>query len=417
MAKRDYYEVLGVGKSVDEKELKSAYRKKAMEFHPDRNPDNKEAEEKFKEVNEAYEILSDPEKRAAYDNYGHAAFEQGGMGGAGGFGGFGGFEGGFGGFEDIFGDIFGSAFGGGSRQRRNAPTKGEDIRYRMSISFEEAAFGTEKEITITREDECSTCHGTGAKAGTKASTCSTCHGSGQVNRQVKTPFGAMMSTTTCPTCGGTGETIDEKCENCHGRKTETKRVNKKVRIPAGVDDGSTIRMSGEGNSGLRGGPKGDVYITINVLPHKQFRREGYNVWLDIPISFVDASLGSEIKVPTLDGEVKYKIPEGTQTGTIFRMRGKGITYLNSDRRGDQMIKVTVQVPKKLNREQEEALREFDRKMNPQKYKEDLTKKPSEKAQEEDQPKESGKNTKTASANSGSKKKSIFKKMKDMVDPD
>lgn len=423
MAKRDYYEVLGVNKSVDEKELKKAYRKKAMEYHPDRNPDNKEAEEKFKEVNEAYEILSDSEKRAAYDKYGHAAFEQGGMGGAGGFGGFGGFESTGFGFEDIFGDIFGGAFGGGSRQRRNAPTKGEDIRYRMNISFEEAAFGTEKEITITREDECSVCHGTGAKPGTHSSTCPTCHGSGQVNKQVRTPFGAMMSTSTCPTCGGSGEVITEKCEKCHGRKTETKRINKKVRIPAGVDDGSTIRMPNEGHQGTRGGPKGDVYITISVTPHKQFKREGYNVWLDIPLSFVDATLGAEIKVPTLDGEVKYKIPEGTQTGTVFRMRGKGITYLNSDRRGDQLIRVTIQTPKKLNAKQKAALKEFDELLNPQKYtkiekeareKEDTAAK--NKPAETIDSKETSK-PKEENVGADSKKKGIFKKIKEIVDPE
>lgn len=430
MAKRDYYEVLGVSKSADEKELKKAYRKKAMQYHPDRNPDNKEAEEKFKEVNEAYEILSDAEKRAAYDNYGHSAFEQGGMGGAGGFGGFGGFEGGFGGFEDIFGDLFGGAFGGGasSRQRRNAPVKGDDIRYRMNISFEEAAFGTEKEITITREDECSLCHGSGAKGGSGASQCPTCHGVGQVQRQVKTPFGVMMSNTTCPTCGGSGEVIEEKCERCHGRKTETKRVNKKVRIPAGVDDGATIRMPNEGNQGQRGGPKGDVYITISVSPHKVFKREGYNVWLDIPINFVDAALGAEIKVPTLDGEVKYKIPEGTQTGTIFRMKGKGITYLNSDRRGDQLIKVTIQTPKKLTAKQKAALKEFDELLNPKKYTSDkksgsaeentkkskATKITEEKVADQNFDKNDKKNDKMEDNSSGSKK-GIFKRMKEAVD--
>lgn len=403
MAKRDYYEVLGVGKNVDEKELKKAYRKKAMEFHPDRNPDNKEAEEKFKEVNEAYEILSDAEKRAAYDNYGHAAFEQGGMGS--GFGGFqGGFSGGFGGFEDIFGDLFGSAFGGGSRRQRNAPTKGGDIRYRMSISFEEAAFGTEKEISITREDECSVCHGSGAKPGTGAKTCPTCHGSGQVSRQVKTPFGAMMSTTTCPTCNGAGEIIEQKCEKCHGSKVETVKVKKKVRIPAGIDDGATIRMSGEGHQGMKGGPKGDVYITVNVSPHKHFKREGYNVWLEVPISFVDATLGAEIKVPTLDGEVKYKIPEGTQTGTVFRMKGKGITFLNSERRGDQMIKVIIQTPKKLSAKQKEALRSFDELLNPRKYTQDFEKS-SDKNQEPI----------SSEANNEEEKKGFFQKVKDFMD--
>lgn len=409
MAKRDYYEVLGVGKTADEKELKKAYRKKAMEYHPDRNPDNKEAEEKFKEVNEAYEVLSDTDKRAAYDQFGHAAFEQGGMGS--GFGGFQGGFSGFGGFEDIFGDLFGGAFGGGgSRQRRNGPVKGSDIRYRMNISFEEAAFGTEKEITITREDECSVCHGTGAKAGTQPQKCSTCGGSGQVNRQVKTPFGMMMSTTTCPTCNGSGEVIGEKCERCHGSKVETKRVNKKVRIPAGVDDGATIRMSGEGNSGLRGGPKGDVYITIQVSAHKQFQRDGYNVWLEIPISFVDATLGAEIKVPTLDGDVKYKIPEGTQTGTVFRLKGKGITFLNSDRRGDQLIRVIIQTPKKLNSKQKEALKNFDKLLNPKKYREDETEKV-------DSQKSDSKQDAMNHEEQGEEKKGFFQRVKDLMDGD
>lgn len=407
MAKRDYYEVLGVSKTADEKELKKAYRKKAMEYHPDRNPDNKEAEEKFKEVNEAYEVLSDTEKRAAYDRFGHAAFEQGGMGS--GFGGFQGGFSGFGGFEDIFGDLFGGAFGGGSRQRRNSPIKGSDIRYRMNISFEEAAFGVEKEITITREDECSACHGTGAKAGTQPQKCGTCGGSGQVNRQVKTPFGMMMSTTTCPTCQGAGEVITEKCEKCHGAKTETKRTNKKVRIPAGIDDGATIRMAGEGNQGMRGGPKGDVYITVNVSPHKHFRREGYNVWLEIPISFVDAALGADIKVPTLDGDVKYKIPEGTQTGTVFRLKGKGITFLNSDRRGDQMIKVIIQTPKKLNAKQKDALKNFDKLLNPKKYR-DV---PSSDSEDNIEPESIHDNHTEESGET--EKKGFFKKMKDFME--
>lgn len=432
VAKRDYYEVLGVGKTVEDKDLKKAYRKKAMEFHPDRNPDNKKAEEKFKEVNEAYEILSDPEKRAAYDNYGHAAFEQGGMGGPGGFGGFEGGFGGFGGFEDIFGDLFGSAFGGGSRQRRNSPMKGQDIRYRMNISFEEAAFGTEKEITITREDECGLCHGTGAKPGTSPKTCPTCNGIGQVNRQVKTPFGTMNSTTTCPNCNGTGEVIEEVCPNCHGSKVETKKINKKIRIPAGVDDGATIRLTGEGNQGMRGGPKGDVYIIINVSAHKLFKREGYNVWLDIPISFVDAAIGAELKVPTLDGEVKYKIPEGTQTGTVFRMKGKGITFLNSDKRGDQLIKVTIQTPKKLTNKQKEALMEYDKLLNPKKYSEtdkaarsgssseEKIKKEETKTTNQTNTKSSAKKNESESQNeepNDSEKKGFFKKVKDFMEGD
>lgn len=353
MAKKDYYEVLGVSRDADDKEIKKAFRKKAMEFHPDRNPDDKVAEDKFKEVNEAYEHVSDPQKRAAYDKFGHAAFEQGGPGG-GGFGGFSG--GGFGGFEDIFEGIFG---GGGSRQRRNGPQKGEDIRYRMNITFEEAAFGVEKEINITREEDCSECNGSGAKKGTHAKTCPTCHGSGQMQKQVRTPFGTMMSATTCSTCNGTGEVIDEKCSKCRGRKTETVKAKKSVKIPAGIDDGSTLRIAGEGQPGSKGGPKGDVYLTINVLPHKQFERDGNNVWLEIPITFTQATLGADIEVPTLDGKVKYKITEGTQTGTIFRLKGKGIPFIsNPDRRGDQMIRVTVETPRNLTSRQREILTEF-----------------------------------------------------------
>lgn len=356
MAKRDYYEVLGINKSADDKEIKKAFRKKAMDYHPDRNPDNKGAEDKFKEVNEAYEHLSDPDKRAAYDKFGHAAFEQGGMGG-GGFGGFGG-GGGFSGFEDIFGDIFGGGFGGGSQRRRTGPMKGEDLRYRINISFEEAAFGVEKEIYIQREDECSLCHGTGAKPGTSPHKCNTCHGSGTVQKQVRTPFGTMMSSAACSTCNGSGEVIDEKCPQCKGHKTQSARIKKAIKIPAGVDDGSSLRISGEGQPGVRGGPRGDVYLTINVNPHEKFERDGNNVWLEMGIAFVQATLGDELEVPTLDGQVKYKIPAGTQTGTIFRLKGKGIPFINSDRRGDQMIKVDVIVPKDLTEKQKEILRDF-----------------------------------------------------------
>lgn len=368
MAKRDYYEVLGINKSADDKEIKKAFRKKAMEFHPDRNPDDKVAEDKFKEVNEAYEHLSDPDKRAAYDKFGHAAFEQGGMGG-----GFSGFGGGFGGFEDIFGDIFGGGFGG-TQKRRTGPMKGDDLRYRIQITFEEAAFGVEKEIYIQREDECTTCHGTGAKPGTSPHRCSTCNGSGTVQKQVRTPFGTMMSSATCPTCNGSGEVIDEKCTKCKGRKTESVKIKKSIKIPAGVDDGSSLRISGEGQPGIRGGPRGDVYLTINVLPHEKFERDGNNVWLELGISFVQMALGDEIEVPTLDGNVKYKIPAGTQTGTIFRLKGKGIPFINSDRRGDQMIKVDVEVPKDLTEKQKELLREFAQESGETDIKENSTKK-------------------------------------------
>ena len=410
MAKKDYYEVLGVSKDADEKEIKKAFRKKAMEFHPDRNPDNKEAEAKFKEVNEAYEHISDPQKRAAYDRFGHAAFEQGGPGaGAGaGAGGFGGGFGGFGGFEDIFEGIFGGGFGAtGSRQRRNGPQKGEDIRYRMNITFEEAAFGAEKEINITREEECSECHGSGAKQGTSAKTCPVCHGSGQVQKQVRTPFGTMMSSTVCGNCNGTGEVIDEKCTKCRGRKTETVKVKKAVKIPAGIDDGSTLRIAGEGQPGSKGGPRGDVYLTINVLPHKLFERDGNNVWLEIPISFTQAALGAEIEVPTLDGKVKYKVSEGTQTGTIFRIKNKGIPYIsNPDKRGDQMVRVTVETPKNLTQRQRQILEEFAEAIG--------EKKSPEAADSKSEKKPEVKTESKKEENSGKKEKSFFKKMKDSL---
>lgn len=396
MAKKDYYEVLGVSKDADEKEIKKAFRKKAMEFHPDRNPDDKKAEENFKEVNEAYEHISDPQKRAAYDRFGHAAFEQGGPGGgAGGFGG-----GGFGGFEDIFEGIFGGGFGStGSRQRRSGPQKGEDIRYRMNITFEEAAFGVEKEINITREEECHECHGSGAKKGTSAKTCPVCHGSGQVQKQVRTPFGTMMSSAVCGNCNGTGEVIEEKCSKCKGKKTETVKVKKSVKIPAGIDDESTLRIAGEGQPGIKGGPRGDVYLTIYVLSHKLFEREGNNVWLEIPISFTQAALGAEIEVPTLDGKVKYKVSEGTQTGTIFRVKNKGIPYIsNPDKRGDQMVRVTVETPKNLTAKQKAILEEFAAETGETKNSEAVGSNKEENSEK----------------NSEKKEKSFFKKMKDSL---
>ena len=398
MAKRDYYEILGVDKNSDEKEIKKAYRKKAMKYHPDKNQGDKEAEEKFKKINEAYEVLSNPEKKAAYDRYGHAAFEQGGFGsGNSGFGGFGN----FGGFEDIFSDIFGGGFGnfGGTRQRRG-PAKGSDINYRVNITFKEAAFGVEKEILITREDECSKCNGSGAKEGTSSTKCTTCNGTGQVNRQVNTPFGSMMSTSTCPNCRGTGEVILEKCSKCHGKKTETAKITKKVRIPAGIDNGMSLRISNEGNIGEKGAPRGDVNVYVNIIPDKEFKRDGYNVLLDMSIDFVLATLGGELKVPTLDGVVKYKVPEGTQTGTVFRLKGKGITILNSDRRGDQLVKINVKIPKKLNTKQKNLLMMYDKEINPDRYNQN----PSDTNLEE---------TETLNED----KKGFFQKVKDFIDGD
>lgn len=356
MSKRDYYEVLGVSKDASEKEIKKAFRKKAMEYHPDRNQNSKEAEEKFKEVNEAYEILSDPQKRETYDRFGHAGFDPNAGGGfSGGFGG--GFSGDFSDLGDIFGDMFGGMFGGG-RSRRQGPTKGADLRYSMSISFEEAAFGTEKEIKIRRDEECDECHGTGAKPGTSPKTCPDCNGTGQIRKAIRTPLGSMMQQTTCPRCNGTGEIIETPCSKCQGRKTISVEKTIKVKIPAGISDESTLRMQGDGQPGKKGGPRGDLFIHIDVRPHPLFVRDGNDVWLEVPISIVQATLGDELEVPTLDSKIKYKIPEGTQTGTVFRIKGKGIPYLRATGRGDQLIRVKVEIPKNLNDKQKELLKEF-----------------------------------------------------------
>ena len=304
MEKKDYYEVLGISKDASEQEIKKAYRKMAMKYHPDKNQGNKESEEQFKEVNEAYEVLSDPQKRRTYDQFGHAGFSGGGFG----QGGFSGGQG-FGGFEDMFGDIFGDMFGGGSRgSRKNGPRKGADMRLRMELKFEEAAFGVEREISIQREEECDTCHGSGAKPGTNSNTCPTCKGSGEVRQTTRTPFGNMMNVAQCPNCNGAGTIIEHKCDTCSGQGRVRKAKKLNVKIPAGVDDGATIKMSSEGQLGLKGGPRGDLYIIINVIPHKLFERDGYNVYLEMPITFVQAALGDEVEVPTLDGKVKYKIP-------------------------------------------------------------------------------------------------------------
>ena len=354
MEKKDYYEVLGISKDASEQEIKKAYRKMAMKYHPDKNQGNKESEEQFKEVNEAYEVLSDPQKRRTYDQFGHAGFSGGGFG----QGGFSGGQG-FGGFEDMFGDIFGDMFGGGSRgSRKNGPRKGADMRLRMELKFEEAAFGVEREISIQREEECDTCHGSGAKPGTNSNTCPTCKGSGEVRQTTRTPFGNMMNVAQCPNCHGAGTIIEHKCDTCSGQGRVRKAKKLNVKIPAGVDDGATIKMSSEGQLGLKGGPRGDLYIIINVIPHKLFERDGYNVYLEMPITFVQAALGDEVEVPTLDGKVKYKIPEGTQSGTVFRLRGKGIQHLRSSQRGDQLIRVNVEVPKKLSDKQKDLLKDF-----------------------------------------------------------
>ena len=355
--KRDYYEVLGVGKSADEKEIKKAYRKLAMQYHPDRNPDNKEAEEKFKEINEAYEVLSDETKRRNYDQFGHEGVNGQGFGGQGFGGGFSG-----GGFEDIFGDIFGDMFGGGfggsSRQRRRGPERGADIRQNITIDFEEAAFGKKVSIKVNRSEECDKCSGTGSKPGTSKKTCPTCNGAGEVRTVQRTPFGNIASSRPCSTCGGEGEIIESPCDKCHGTGSTRKVKTIEVDIPAGIDDGQMIKLSGQGEVGSKGGPRGDLYIVVSIRNHSLFTREGYDVYLEMPVSFSQVALGGEIEVPTLDGKVVYNVPAGTQTGTVFRLREKGIKKLRGNSRGDQYVKVVVETPKHLTDRQKELLREL-----------------------------------------------------------
>ena len=345
MSKRDYYEILGVAKGASEQELKKAYRRVAMKFHPDRNPDNKEAEDKFKEASEAYEVLSDANKRAAYDQYGHAGVEgAGGMGGAG--------AGGFGNFSDIFGDVFGDIFGGAGG--RGGPSRGSDLRYTLELSLEEAVKGTNVKIKVPTLVGCKTCDGSGAKPGTKPTTCSTCGGHGQVRMQQ----GFFSVQQTCPTCRGKGKAISDPCTACHGqgRVEETKTLN--VKVPPGVDSGDRIRLSGEGEAGADGGPSGDLYVQVAVKEHEFFQREGKDLYCEVPIGMVEACLGGELEVPTLDGRVKLKVPEGTQTGKLFRMRGKGVVPVRGGPSGDLLCRVTIETPVNLTAKQKELLREL-----------------------------------------------------------
>ena len=351
--KKDFYEALGIDKNAGEEEIKKAYRKMAKQYHPDVNPGDAAAEARFKEISEAYEILSDPEKKSRYDRFGHAGVDPsyGGGGGAG-FDGFG-----FGGFDDILSSFFG---GSATRTRsRNAPHKGENVGVEVIISFEEAAFGCERDIEVQRVEACAECGGSGAREGTTPATCGECGGTGTVTSAQRTMFGVMQSTIDCPKCNGRGKIITSPCSKCNGIGRVRKKKTINVKIPAGIDDGQRISMRGQGSAGTNGGSAGDLYISVNVLPHKQFVREGNAVLLEMPISFAQAALGDELEVPTLDGKVKYKVPEGTQTGTVFRLRGKGIPNLHRENsRGDQFVTVLVATPTGLSSEQKELLRQF-----------------------------------------------------------
>lgn len=359
LAKRDYYEVLGVSKNATEAEIKTAYRHKAKECHPDLHPDDKAAEERFKEINEAYEVLSDANRRARYDQFGHEGPNMGGVGGfdfGGGFGGFGG-----------FGDIFDTFFGGGSRQTRNGPERGADLRYDVTITFEEAAFGCKKTFKFQRSENCEACHGTGAKDGSSLKRCTVCNGTGTVRTTTNSLFGSMVTQRPCSACNGTGQVITEKCPGCGGagrvRATRTATVN----IPAGIDNGQVITMTGHGEPGLRGGPPGDLHVYVAVRPHKLFKREGYNLYCEIPLSFTQAALGGTLEIPTLEGPMEHHIPEGTQTDTEFRFRGKGIQMLRSSGRGDLFVRVRVDVPRRLSDRQKELLKQFEDSLTGKEY--------------------------------------------------
>lgn len=352
-SKRDYYEILGIDRNAPETEIKKAYRTLAKKYHPDHNDGDSNSEARFKEVNEAYIVLSDQKKRAQYDRYGHDAPESNGFGG---FEGFSDFN--FGGVSDIFETFFGGGFSGSNTDKRNGPRKGADLKNAVEISFEEAAFGTEKEINLSRTEECGTCHGNGTKQGTAPETCPECKGTGEIKYKQKTPFGQFINSRTCASCNGEGKVVRDPCEKCRGTGKVKNKVKVKVRIPAGIEDGQTISLRGEGDAGYRGGPSGDLLVNVGVRQHVLYKRQGNDVIIEIPITFVQGALGSEIEVPTLDGKIKYDIPDATQTATVFKLKGKGIPDLRSGIRGDQFIKVHVEVPEKLNDEQKELLRKF-----------------------------------------------------------
>ena len=361
--KRDFYEVLGVSKDASADDIKKAYRKLARKYHPDLNKDNPEAAEKFKECSEAYSVLSDEQKRAQYDQFGMAAFENGGPGGAGGFSGFDGFggfgAGGFGnGMEDIFDMFFGGAGGRRGSQADKGPQRGGDLRFDLNLTFEEAAFGVEKEISLYRDETCDHCHGDGAEPGSKVETCPDCHGTGQIRVVQNTVLGQMQTVRPCPKCHGEGKIVNDPCHECRGTGTVKKQKSLKVKVPAGVADGSRLRVANEGAAGAKGGSNGDLYVYLFVKPHKFFERDGNDVYCEVPINIVQASLGAEVEVPTLDGKVVMKVPEGTQPGRVMRLRGKGIPHLRGTGRGDQLVRIKVVVPTKLTERQKAVLRNF-----------------------------------------------------------
>lgn len=360
--KRDYYEVLGLKKGASEDEIKKAFKSMARKYHPDLHPDDKEAAEKFKEINEAYEVLSDSEKRARYDQFGHAGVDPnyGGGTGAGGFGGFGG----FGDVGDIFDSIFGGGFGGfgGGRSTAssaNAPRRGGDVNANVTIDFMEACKGAKKKMRVTHMVKCDQCSGTGADANTKTSSCTECHGQGSVRVNQRTPFGVISTTKVCPRCGGKGKIVTNPCSKCRGSGRQRVTTDIELKIPAGIDNGQILRVSGQGDAGLNGGPNGDLNVSVTVRPHELFTRSGNDIFCEIPISYAQAVLGDKVTVPTIKGKVEYEIPEGTQSGTKFRLRGEGVKYLGRESYGDQYVTVVVEVPKRLTKQQKELLKKFD----------------------------------------------------------
>ncbi len=364
--KRDYYEALGIAKSASDDEIKKAYRKLAKKYHPDLNPNDKKAEESFKEVSEAYEILSDSQKRSRYDQFGHAGVDPN-------YGTGGGFNGGFGGVDlgDLFGDLFGGGFGGFGGSRRsanpNAPRRGADVRISLVLSFMEAAHGCKKTVNVTKQETCSSCSGSGAAAGTTPETCSDCRGTGNVTVQQRTPFGVMQSSQPCQRCAGKGKIIKTPCSKCHGGGKISAKKTVEINVPAGIDDDQSLRISNMGDAGTNNGPSGDLIVIITVRPDTLFERDGYDVHVKMPLTYSQVVLGADVIVPTIDGKVEYKVPEGTQSGSVFRLRGKGIQYVNGRGRGDQYVNVFLETPRKLNKTQREALKTFENSLKEDNY--------------------------------------------------